>query len=69
MVGRLLAKEQVGVRFSLTALEVFSNIRAFKRHCVDNCVEMCIKDVLKGIKIVSQETFPVKIWLKHVKES
>lgn len=48
MVGRLLAKEQAGVRFSLTAPAKYSKIRVFKGHSVDNLGDMCIKDVLKS---------------------
>ena len=47
MVGRVLAKDEVGVRFSLSALE-YSKIRLFKRHFVDNLGDMWIKDVLNA---------------------
>lgn len=61
VVGRLLAKEQARVRFSLAAprdvkgLWVINNTgslenKGFLRTCVDKTVEMCIKDVLDGFK-------------------
>lgn len=50
MVGCVLAKDEAGVRFSLPAPKKFSKMKqevpqhAWK--CVDNSVEMCIKDTI-----------------------